>query len=178
MVGRMLAGSGLLGLCYFVGSLFGAASMVFNEPRWLSSDEQLRAQIQEMLHGPPDLNPGPDPTLLFIIWLIAAGASMIIFWRDWDRKWRVLHWLLFVQVMAWTMMWDGKLWFQFTALAGQFGMQWLVHMALVERDRREEREQEAAAAERRKARTLERRLRETYRGNPQFSEATGAEENR
>lgn len=173
VVVRVIASAAILFLCYLLSSLYGAFSEVFveNSGGGLSSsgNKLTEEDIKRMLYGEPRPDPFFDPTLMFVLWMVVTGAAMVIFWVEWDRKWRVLHWLLFASVATLTLRWwEGSVFIQLAALTGQFGVHWLIHEALRERDRREEFEQEAAAAQRREERVSERRLQEKYRGLANF----------
>jgi hypothetical protein len=152
VVGRVLAGAGILFLCWLLGSLYGAGSVLLRRAAGLKRDD------------------GFDGAILFIMALIAMGIFAIGFWNDWERKWRVLSWVCFVLVAAWTLMWRSNTVLQLMILAGQFGIHWFIHEALKARDRQEEWEQEIEAARRREARTTNRQLQMKYRGHSGFSE--------
>ena len=107
---------------------------------------------------------------MFVIWFIAAGATLIISWTDWDRKWRVLSWLCFTLVVAGTLLQSGSKLVQLVALIGQFGIHWFIFAALETRDRRAAWERELASAERRAARVLHTELLQRYRGHAGFPE--------
>ena len=151
-VGRVLLGGVLVGGCILLSMLYGSGARLFSRMIDLKRDT------------------GADAVLLTVIWLIAAGATLIISWTDWDRKWRILSWLCFTLVAAGTLMHSGTTPVQLAVLAGQFGIHWFIFAALETRDRRAAWERELASAERRAARVLHTELLQRYRGHAGFPE--------
>ncbi len=149
-VGRVLLGGVLVGGCILLSILYGRVARSLSQLSILGNDT--------------------NSALVFVIWFIAAGATLIISWTDWDRKWRVLSWLCFTLVVAGTLLQSGSKLVQLVVLTGQFGIHWFIFTALEARDRRAAWERELASAERRAARVLHTELLQRYRGHADFPE--------
>ena len=149
-VGRVLLGGVLVGGCILLSILYGRVARSLSQLSILGNDT--------------------NSAFVFVIWFIAAGATLIISWTDWDRKWRVLSWLCFTLVVAGTLLQSGSKLVQLVVLTGQFGIHWFIFAALETRDRRAAWERELASAERRAARVLHTELLQRYRGHAGFPE--------
>jgi hypothetical protein len=73
-----------------------------------------------------------------VMWVLAAGGTAMVCFIDPDGKWRILNWLLFSMVGAMTIGGYGPLLLQLSILAGLFGISWMIHCALQQRDRQDE----------------------------------------
>lgn len=152
VLGRFIGGLVLIALCIFLGTVYGFGASKISRLLKLKSDT------------------GIDGSILVIFGLVAASAAMIFHWNDWEKKWRVLSWLLFTIIAVCTLLWRGNLYFQFAVLAGQFAIHWFIHAALRDRDRIAEAEEEVEAAKRRSVRNTNRQLQQRYRGHAGFAE--------
>jgi len=157
--GRVLLGVILIGTCILVTSIYCSAA---SSGPW----------------GPRlPLDSGTEEGLMMIAWVIAAGATLIISWTYWDRKWCVLSWLCFALVASGTLLSRGSSLGVLAILTGQFAIHWFIHAALRERDRRAEWERATERAQRNADRPGKHpNLAQQYGGHSGFSKPADEEQ--
>jgi hypothetical protein len=117
-VGRVLLAAVLISLCVTLGTVIQYSA------EWIG--DLLRFE-----------NSGGRGSLV-AVWVLAAGGTAMVCFIDPDKKWRILNWLLFAMVGAFTIGGYGPLLLQWSILAGLFGISWMIHCALQQRDRQDE----------------------------------------
>jgi len=154
---RVIIGAVLIALCVGIAML------------WTWGARRIGRLLPDRIEDFGESIPGPG---FLILWVIAAGGTLIFSLTDVEKKGRILSWLCFTLVAAGTMTAGTTPFLPAAAvLAGQFAVHYFIHSALNQRDRETERlldaEREAARAER----NFTPQLLNRYRGLSGFAKA-------